>query len=79
MCEKRRADLKAKERKRTNADSIRAMSDEELARFLAIESWLLPKCNSVNLYPVDDENEECVQPDCTGCWLDWLKEEVTNE
>ena len=55
----------------TNADRIRAMSDEELASFLAIEYWKLPKCNSVY-----GENEECFQPDCTGCWLDWLKEEV---
>lgn len=54
----------------TNADRIRAMSDEELASFLGIEYWRLPKCNSVDL------NGECVQPDCTGCWLDWLKEEV---
>ena len=56
---------------KTNADRIRAMTDEELASSLAIEYWKLPKCNSVY-----GENEECFQPDCTGCWLDWLKEEV---
>ena len=50
---------------RTNADRIRAMSDEELAE------WLPFKMGACNM------NEKCGN-DCTCdvCWLDWLKREV---
>ena len=50
----------------TNADRIRAMSDEELAK------W----CNDYNFNcpPV-----ECKENGCEKCWLDWLKQEVERD
>lgn len=59
----------------TNADRIRSMTDEELADWMAVRSWNFPPC--YNLYEMEDGTKECVQPDCTGCWLDWLKQEAT--
>ena len=53
-----------RQRKQTNADRIRAMTDEELAE------WLPFKMGACNM------NEKCGN-DCTCdvCWLDWLKQE----
>lgn len=52
----------------TNADRIRAMTDEELASFLYHSwnnaSWCNGGCDG-----------EC---SCEPCWLDWLKQEVDN-
>lgn len=52
----------------TNADRIRAMSDEELAKFLAESAT--DKCapGHYDCYPWDH---------CGECWLDWLREEET--
>ena len=49
----------------TNADRIRAMSDEELAKWhkQIIEGYC----------PVP--TSEC-RSECKGCWLDWLKQEA---
>lgn len=44
----------------TNADRIRAMTDEELAAFMA-DKLLCPA------------PKEC-DCDCATCWLDWLKQ-----
>jgi len=49
--------------KPTNADYIRAMTDEELAEFL-IEYRCVHKA------------PHCMEADCTQCWLGWLKQEV---
>lgn len=57
----------------TNADRIRAMTDVELAMWMAVESWNYPPCTA--LTDMEDGTKECVQPDCTGCWLDWLEQE----
>lgn len=51
-------------RKPSNADRIRAMSDEEMAKWLNDHNFNCP--------PVD-----CRDYDCEGCWLDWLKQEVS--
>ena len=53
----------------TNADRIRAMTDEELATFLdcycVSASWECPRHHEIK---------------CHECWLNWLKEEVrTND
>ena len=54
---------------RTNADRIRAMTDERLATFLD------NICNCVR--SADYKWNKCVDYDeCRLCWLDWLKEEV---
>ena len=58
-------------RKTSNADRIRSMREEELAEFLtSIRGELI--CRFA-------ENEECIDPDkpCELCWLEWLKEEVS--
>lgn len=57
---------KFKKRNTTNADRIRAMSDEELAKFITSE-YYQPHC-PVGSCPVVE--------DCEECWLDWLKAEV---
>ncbi len=61
-------------RKPTNADRIRAMSDEDLAKFLSgIDSDMCPKWKP-------DSGYDCLIPNCelfiTDCWLDWLRQEV---
>lgn len=51
----------------TNADRIRAMTDEELAYFIAecvVECPALSDCTAENF--------------CEGAWLAWLKKEVDN-
>lgn len=48
----------------TNADRIRAMSDEELAWFYANKIALCYGCESSTI------------EDCAKCVLDWLKQEV---
>ena len=48
---------------RTNADRIRAMSDEELANIICCQN--------------NKSGEDCCEADCIECALDWLKQEVT--
>ena len=54
----------------TNADRIRAMSDEELAEFIEYLTsgcdYMSPKCYA---------SEFCTYGVCHRAWLDWLKEE----
>ena len=57
----------------TNADRIRAMTDEELAEFLAIKIFSLPPCH---LTSGSYWEEQPVCKGCEGCWLDWLTQEV---
>lgn len=47
----------------TNADRIRAMTDEELAHYINESTGDCPS------------NSKC-QKNCDKCWLDWLKQEV---
>ena len=49
---------------KTNADKIRAMSDEELADLIDREFGCCP--------PTGDC--EKMSNDCKACWLDWLKQ-----
>ena len=50
---------------KTNADRIRAMSDEELAEFLSDDERACPpKCNNCRKHISE----------CGGCWLEWLKQ-----
>lgn len=48
----------------TNADRIRAMTDEELANALAHKADVCWNCTSDGL------------DTCKSCWLEWLKQEV---
>lgn len=58
--------------KQTNADRIRAMSDEELARFLYNNSD--GQCPAIEHCPTPTAPQNC--PD-GHCWLDWLRQEAT--
>ena len=55
--------------KRTNADRIRSMTDEELAYFIAYstpcETCIVKKGGS----------DECRNTTCPKAWLDWLRQE----
>ena len=47
----------------TNADTIRGMTDSELAEFIA----------NRNPIPPDKSCADCRFESCAECWLDWLK------
>jgi len=49
----------------TNADRIRAMTDEGLAKFLMRTGACF-----------HDDCDYCNGKDCDECWLDWLKQEA---
>ena len=53
---------------RTNADRIRAMTDEELARFI-FHGCDGRKC-------VEPGDNESIPHQCERCWLEWLQQEV---
>ena len=57
-------------KKQTNADRIRAMTDEELAEKL---TWIVPYCGDC---PARIGNgEECAK-DCKKAWLAWLRKDA---
>lgn len=51
----------------TNADRIRAYTDEELAAFMRDIGLACPDAHFVG---------DCGRKDCRDCWLDWLKSPV---
>ena len=60
----------------TNADKIRTMSDEEIAK------WALDNCNCPPPFdggfcPYLKGNTQTKS--CKSCWLDWLKQEAQND
>ena len=57
---------------RTNADRIRAMTDEDLAEFLNRGGC---KALTTESYVCDFYTDD-LQTDCSACWLDWLKQEA---
>ena len=62
---------------RTNADRIRAMTDEELAEWIwnvcCVDSPF--PCPAIELHKMADPH----QVDCKKIWLDWLKQEAESE
>lgn len=59
--------------KKTNADRIRAMSDEELTEFFTAEEYDGAKYFSCPvLHPCPKPSEA----DCRECWLDWLRQKA---
>lgn len=56
---------------RTNGDRIRAMTDEELAKYL-------DGLGFGGTPPTCDMDGERDYKKCRDCWLDWLKQEVDN-
>lgn len=58
------------EEKHTNADRIRSMTDEELAKFYF--NFFFPKCPYCECNP----KKPCPEhDDCEKCLLEWLKQE----
>ena len=63
---------------RTNADKIRQMSDEELARFVATaQADILKTVGRALKYP-GDLVRDCDLEDAADDWLDWLKQGADN-
>lgn len=61
----------------TNADKIRTMTDEELARFTtSIQADVLEKAGKALGYPGTLVKDSDIA-DSEVRWLDWLKQEVT--
>jgi len=56
--------------KQTNADRIRAMTDEELAEFMKPYDSGCPRWNGKEPMPCS------MRTNCRDCWLDWLKSPV---
>ena len=57
----------------TNADKIRAMSDEELAEWIWADACPGIPTTSCGVCPEGQEKP------CIECWLEWLKKEATDE
>lgn len=56
----------------TNADRIRAMSDEKLAELLDERECPVKHCPNLS----EDGVTTIPTSSCRDCWLDWLKQEV---
>ena len=70
-----RGTLKLKQQ--TNADRIRSMSDEELAEFaVSTGQGCAPGENLVEC--CFDHKDGPIEADCRKCWIDWLREDVTD-
>ena len=54
----------------TNAERIRAMSDEELASYFCNDGLMCAEC------PIAKFCNESVEKTCELTWLAWLKQEV---
>ena len=56
----------------SNADRLRSMSDEEFATAI---------CKHDGCPFRKTEDNECLKHhyDCKACWIDWLKQEVSND
>lgn len=67
-------ELVKKMQRMTNADRIRAMTDEELAEFLE----MIPHCGNPPAYTTDGF---CIDDGLRTKrqWLDWLKEEAVSD
>lgn len=57
--------------KKTNADKIRNMTDEEMARFFDLEAFLCPWC--------DMSCGDAEELPCSKCMLEWLKQEAEHD
>ena len=55
-------------KKQTNADRLRAMTDEELADHFAYYKFICPS----NI----ENSEQCIK-ECEKCWMNWLKQAAT--
>ena len=75
-CNTRTVEKLMRQNRKTNADRIRAMSDEELGELLEAFTYNVTTCpkekchlDAVSIFePLDREA-------CKKCWLDWLRQE----
>lgn len=65
--------IKEDKTKQTNADRIRAMTDEELAKWMALNTDCY-YCKARK----DGRCDNLTATPCGSVWLDWLKQEVSN-
>lgn len=65
-------DYPKERKKQTNADKIRQMTDEELAKIVVRARYFDKFCEIV----LAGENPGFCDDDCNECALDWLKREV---
>lgn len=65
--------LQYRAKSKTNADRIRSMTDEELAKFLDEAE---PDCYM--RYEDEEGYSTCKSRNCEECWLIWLKQEETD-
>ena len=66
----------------TNADKIRSMSDEELAKIIAAEPMAerIPFCKNLPQCEIDLEQPDGIpQERCVQCALDWLRQPAKEE
>jgi hypothetical protein len=70
--------LRGVKRRMTNADRIRAMTDEELANTWLMKEYLGHNCDKKLCYKYGERtmDEGGTSPDCVKCILDWLKQEI---
>ena len=72
-------DYQKERKKQTNADKIRQMSDEELARFVAkAQADILRTVGRALKYP-GDIVRDCDLEDAADDWLNWLKQEMESD
>ena len=62
----------------SNADRIRAMSDEELMGYMYHNCHCPPELDELPSCPYRKKNRVQTK-DCRTCWLDWLKQEVDSD
>lgn len=71
--------LDERKRKQTNADRIRAMSDKELASFLA-DRFANESCNRLSeCNMVTATQMEAIRHTWYCCWMDWLEQPAEGE
>lgn len=68
-------EYEAKPKPQTNADKLRAMSDEELAEWLATVPM---SYEDVCPNPIPKECNGGDRETCIQCWLDWLRQEASD-
>lgn len=62
----------------TNADRIRAMSDEAMMEYMYHNCHCPPELDELPSCPYRKKNRVQTK-DCRTCWLDWLKQEARDD
>lgn len=62
----------------TNADRIRAMTDEELAKTMHSTGDCPPRECPYAYADLSENGGNITDKQCVECWLDWLKQEAND-